>query len=625
MKRTLTAQLLSLTGLVSLGAPTYAQVEPAAQPLKITAHMNEEEIDPSEVEDAQTSKKVVQLTIRDVFEDVRADSPFAPKQLNLRQRIEMLRHLATDDSVDGLRIEIKGSPDHARALDLLFELRAVKAAGKKIVCYAETLSQSALVFASLADHMAVPPSGMVTLEGLTLELMYMKDLLAKLDIEAHVLHIGDFKTAFENMSRETMSDEQRKTLENLLDEFYGQMVRVIAENRGMEQQEVLAQFDKVLLQPGDALAAGLIDAVAYQDEFDSECELLFGGNVVLDKEYGRGPSQDIEEMLDSPFAMFKVLPMILKPPTTKLPNEPRIAVVYATGPIGSGKSQRGWDGSVASMGSETIVEALETALEDDWVRAVVLRVNSPGGSALASDMIWHATQRVRAKKPIIASMGSVAASGGYWISMGCNEIMAQPSTITGSIGVVALLPDLSKTLKNKLGINVEVVGKGPHAQELAMLRSGPSPFLKNLVTTSMQDVYEEFLRKVAEGRRTTPQQIGLVAKGRVWTGREAVDINLVDRLGGLDDAINRACELAGIDPATTHIAEYPKPMNFFEQLEESFEDMATVGAPSHGIHSVLEQLGYSDAVQVVEMLTADAAPLSADRIQALLPWILTVR
>jgi protease-4 len=571
---------------------------------------------------ASKDLKVVQVTIKDVFEDVQADSPFGPQTRNLRERLVQLRELAADTSVAGVRLKVDGSPDHARALDLLEELRALKGSGKKIACYSETLSQDSLVFASLADHLVVPPSGLISLEGYTLELMYLKDLLAKLEIQAHVLHVGDFKTAFEELARDSMSAEQRKTIEDLLDEFFKQTVSTIAANRGVPEDKVLAAFDKVLLTPAEALEIGLIDAVAYEDEFDTQCETLFGGKLELDKEWGKAKSEDLEEMLESPFAMFKMLPMLLNPPGEKLPDGPRIAVVYATGAIASGKSQRGFDGSVTGMGSETIVEALDKALEDDWVRAVVFRVNSPGGSALASDMIWRATQRVKEKKPIIASMGGVAGSGGYWISMGCNEIMAQPSTITGSIGVVSMLPDLSRTMKNKLGINVEVVARGPHAAEMAMLRDGPSPFVKQLVTTMMEQVYREFLHKVAEGRHSNPELIDQVARGRVWTGRQAKEINLVDELGGLEDAIARACELANVERDAVHIVEYPKAPNFFEQLEEAFNDMAVARSP---MCALLQQLGYAEAASVVDMLTSDTRPIHADRVQALMPFFMTVR
>jgi protease-4 len=288
----------------------------------------------------------------------------------------------------------------------------------------------------------------------------------------------------------------------------------------------------------------------------------------------------------------------------------------------SGKSKAGFDGTVSQMGSETIVKALEQALEDDWVKAVILRVNSPGGSALASDMIWRATQRVKAKKPIIASMGYVAGSGGYWISMGCDRIIAQPCTITGSIGVVSMLPNVSETLKN-LGINVQVVSKGPHGAENAILANGPTPALKNMIREYMLDVYDEFIRKVSEGRRMNPEVLETLARGRVWTGRQALDLNLVDELGGLEDSIVSACELGGgLDPKTVLVAEYPRAPNFFDQLEEAFEGLATIEGQ---LKSAFTRLGYGDLVTLAEAALQNGRHVNGDTVMAVMPFLLTVR
>ncbi|MFH0946472.1 MAG: signal peptide peptidase SppA, partial [Planctomycetota bacterium] len=555
-------------------------------------------------------------------EDPAAAVPIGPQKLNFRGKLLRIRQIAADDKVAGVRIKVKDAPDYAHSLDLLDELRALKKAGKKVVCYAESLDQKSLMFTSLADHLVVPPSGMVALEGLTLELMYLKDLLAKIDAKVEIVHIGEFKTAYEELARDSMSDGQRKVLELLLDEFFGQMCDTIASNRGMSKEALQGLYEKMLVSPNDALKAGLIDAVAYEDEFDSQVEKMFGGEIDLDDEYGDTGKEDLEKMLNNPFAMFSLLPKLLNPPKKVLPNEPRIAVVYATGPIMSGKSKAGFDGTISQMGSETIVKALEEAMNDDWVKAVILRVNSPGGSALASDMIWRATQRVKAKKPMISSMGYVAASGGYWISMGCDRIIAQPSTITGSIGVVSMLPNLSQTLK-RFGVNVQVVSKGPHGAENAILANGPTPTLKTMIHDYMMDVYQEFVAKVSEGRQMNPQVLETLARGRVWTGRQALDLNLVDGLGGLDESIRVACELGGgLDPQTVVVAEYPQAPNFFEQLEEAFEDMVTIEGQ---VKRIFTELGYGDLVTLAESVLKNGNGLNADTVMAVLPFQINFR
>ncbi len=566
--------------------------------------------------------KIVDIKITGANEDPIPENPLGPTVRNFRANLLRLRQIAADEDVAGVRLKLSGSPDFARTIDLVDELRRLKAAGKKVVCYTESLDQRSLVFASLADLLAMPPSGMVALEGMTIEAMYLKDLFAMLDIRFEVIHIGNFKTAYEDMARDTMSDEQRKVLGILLDEFYAQIQTTIAENRGIERSKVEAAYDKLLFDPEDAKQFGLIDAVAYEDAFEERVEEMFGGKVEFDEKYGDRSVEDIEKMLESPFAMFSLLPKLLNPPKPKLKDEPRIAIVYASGPIMSGKSQRGLDGSVSSMGSETIVEALEEALEDDWVRAVILRVNSPGGSALASDMIWRATQRVKAKKPIIASMGGVAGSGGYWISMGCDRIIAQPSTITGSIGVVGMLPDVSQALK-RFGVNVQVVSKGPHGEDLAILQKGPTPFLKETIRQSMLDVYDEFITKVSTGRRMNPQVLETLARGRVWTGRQAVDLNLVDEIGGLERSIEVACELGGgLDPKTVTIAELPTPPTFMEALEDAFGDMITVEGQ---VKRIATELGYGDLVQIAESLLEKRGSVGAHNIQAVMPFQLLFR
>lgn len=556
-------------------------------------------------------------------EDPTPQNPFGPGKRNFGDLIRLIRKIAADPAVTGVELKVDAPPDYARTLDLLRELKALKAAGKKISCYAETMGQSALMLTTVADLLALPPSGGMQLTGVSAEIMYMKDLLALLDVRVHVIHIGAYKSAYENYARSTMSDENRMVLNLLLEEYYSQLVDLIAQNRNIGHAQVEGLFDQLFVEPDDALRAGLIDLVAYEDQYEKHRAKLFGSEVEVDEKYGDKGREDLEEMFGNPLAMFSMLPKLLKPEKQKLPDEPRIAIVYATGPITSGKSATGFDGTVSSMGSDTLVKALKEVAEDDWVRAVILRINSPGGSALASDMIWRATQLVRERKPIIASMGNVAGSGGYWIAMGCNRIMAQPSTLTGSIGVVGMLPDVSQTLK-RFGVNVELVGKGPRIEELALMKSGPSEFLSGRIRESMELVYGEFIRKVAEGRGMSPQIVETLARGRVWTGRQAVDLNLIDELGGIEDAIAMACELGGgLDQSKVRIAEYPQAPNFLEALEEQFGGMVSVRAQ---MKAALAEAGFGDLVLLLDHLAAQPAGLSGgDIVQAVLPFSMSVR
>jgi len=451
----------------------------------------------------------------------------------------------------------------------------------------------------------------------------MKEMLAKIDVEMEVLHIGDFKTAYEDLARDSMSDGQRVMLEDILDEMYEGMLDTIAANRGMTREALEALFELVLVPAEVAAGAGLIDAVAYEDEFEARAAILFGAEMDVVDDYGT-ESPDLEKLFANPFAMLTNIEKLLKPPEMELPEEPYVAVVYATGPIVSGKSQADFSGNVAAMGSETIVEALEATYDDENCKAVVLRVNSPGGSALASDMIWRAIERVKTKKPVVASMGYVAGSGGYWISMGCNAIVAQPSTLTGSIGVVSVVPNVSRALAD-LGINVEVVARGPHGDQLAILAHGPSPIVKATITRSMEQTYAEFIAKVAAGRQMDPERVHEIAGGRVWTGRQAIEIGLVDELGGLQDAIALAAVLGGgLDLARSQVVEYPEPPNIFEAIEEAMEGMASARARPAAF-TLAERLGFGDLVRTVETALADLRPFSPDRVQAVMPMQIVVR
>ncbi len=564
--------------------------------------------------------KVVDFSVSDLGdEDPAPTSPFGPSRDNFRTTLGKLRQIAEDPEIVGLRLRVEGGLDNARSLDLMRELDRIRQAGKKIVCYAESLTRSDLVYSSVAELLATPPSAMIMLEGISAEVMYLKDMLDKVGVKLQVMHIGDFKTAFEDMSRNHMSEAQRETLQALMDEFYNQAIHLIAKNRGMPEATVQTLFDKVLVTPEEAEQVGLL-TVAYEDQFDAMVETAFGGPIELVEDYGEEDGQDLEELMNNPFAFMQIMQDMLKPKKKKLPEGPKIAIVYCSGGIVSGKSTQGLTGQ--SMGSETIVEALEETLENDDIKAVVLRVNSPGGSALASDMIWRAVERVKEKKPVIASMGSVAASGGYWISMGCNKIIAQPSTITGSIGVVSALPDVTETLE-KLGINVELVGSGPRTEDLAIMRNGVTPFLREKLTASMQNTYDTFLEKVAEGRGMTVEEVRPLAAGRVWTGRDAKEFGLVDSLGGLEDAIVVACHYGGrLNVDETPVLEYPEAPDFFEQLEESMGQFLQVRSP---MREALELLGFDDVWPMIESLKESSRGLHHDMVQCILPFSVRIR
>jgi protease-4 len=566
-------------------------------------------------------KKVVTLELGGLGdEDPVPTGLFANGGRNFLAELDRIRAMAADPTIAVVRLEPANGLDAARSLDVLRELKALRVAGKKLVCYAETLDLDALEFASFCDLVMVPPPGEVALQAPSAEVLYLKDLLAKVGVRYDVIHVGEFKTAYEDMALSAMSDAQRLELRELLRHRYESTVERIASHRGIDRAKVEEAFGALMLTPQQAAALGLIDQVGYPDEFDARVAELAGGTPEIVADWGEtDTAAELKKKLDNPFAIFSLLKEALEPQAEELPDGDRVAVVYATGAIMSGKSSVGFGGQ--TMGADTIVEALDQAHDDDQVKAVVLRINSPGGSALASDLIWRAVQRCREKKPVIASMGGVAASGGYWIAMGCDRILAQPGTITGSIGVVAAVPNLSGAFRD-LGVNVEVVGYGPHAEELSILRDGLPPVLRAKFERSMHDLYGEFVAKAAAGRKLDPARLEEHARGRVWTGAAAKEIGLIDGFGGLREAITVACFHAKIDAAKASVIELPEAPDFLEALEEQLDSLVSLEAP---IARLLAALGAEDLVAAVAPLLTQDGGTPRARMLATLPYVLIER
>jgi protease-4 len=413
------------------------------------------------------------------------------------------------------------------------------------------------------------------------------------------------------MVRETMSDAQRKSLAPILDEFYGSMIKSIAESRGLTEDQVKAIVDKGILYGKQAKEAGLVDRIEYRDQFIEGMKATFAGKTVKKStKYGPGSGMKIDP--NNPMAAFSIIMSAFMGGGRKEKIEgPRIAVIYCTGAITSGKSQYDWSGGIASMGSETIVKAIDTARKDEDVKAIVLRVNSPGGSALASDMIWRAIARAKEKKPVIASMGDVAASGGYYISMNADAIFAEPQTITGSIGVVGMVPNMDDFWP-WVGISMQRMTRGARAAGL-MTSKALSDDEKEALRGTMQALYTDFVAKVAAGRGKTPEQIHSIAQGRVWTGRDALGHGLVDRLGGLRDAIAFAKSKAGLgDADEVHTIQLPRRGGPLEALEKMFG-----GAEASGLD--LELLKRTPELRRALLNIAAMKRISVDRIAMLHP------
>jgi protease-4 len=451
----------------------------------------------------------------------------------LRSVQDRISKATKDADVKALVLHMEGfAADWTEQQELRQSLTAFRKAGKKAYCYLETATMGGYLVATACDEILVPPVGGVEIPGIRFAMSFYKDAMEKIGLKGDIVPLGDFKAAGEPFSRNKMSDANRKQWDKLADDYYEIAAETIASSRkGFDVAKAKAAIDIAMYTPKAAVAAGLVDKIGYPDEQLNEIKKeLSNDKLIVRKDYGK--TKD-ELDLSNPFALLK---MLNPPKEAKLNDKPKVAVIYANGAIETGKSSFGMMGE--SMGSTTMVDLINKAAAEPSVKVIVLRVDSPGGSALASDLIWKAT--VDAKKPIVVSMGSVAASGGYYISCGADRIFAEPGTITGSIGVISM-KIVTGGVFEKVGVNTEIVNRGKRSDFMSMERAFTDDE-RGVMLTMMGDVYDTFLSRVMEGRKKAGRDIALddlkkIAGGRIWTGRTAKEIGLVDELGTLDDAI----------------------------------------------------------------------------------------
>jgi protease-4 len=483
---------------------------------------------------------------------------FAP---SLHKVIERIEQATKDKKIEGIVLRLQ-SPGlgSGKVEELRAAVARARKGGKKVYALVDDISNGDYRLAAACDEIIMPPSGSVTISGVRAEVTFYKDLLDKLGVKADMLQVGDFKGAAEPLTRNEMSPEFRKQFETVIDDLYNQMIDTIATERKLDRGRVKDLLDEGLFTAAEAKQAGLIDRVAYEDEFRAALkDQSKADEIKLVEDYAK---QKMDVDLSGLGGMMKLMEMMAGGSKSKSGGKgKKIAIVYAVGVIMPGESMSGF--FEATLGGDTIVKALREAEEDEKVAAIVLRVNSPGGSALASDLVWREVTRI--KKPIVASMGDMAASGGYYISMGADKIVAEPATITGSIGVVGGKVALGG-LFSKAGVKTEVISRGKNSG----WESLDQPFTdseREAWLKIMKDIYKQFTTKAADGRKMEVAQLETLAGGRIYTGRQAVANRLVDQLGTLDDAVAEAKKLAGIDEGEqVERLILPKPKSFLEEL-----------------------------------------------------------
>ncbi len=475
--------------------------------------------------------------------------------------LTQLRKAKVDTRVGAVLFDIEISGiGWGKADELRDAIADFKTSGKPVYAYMEYGGNKEYYVATAADKIFLPPTGELGIIGLQAQAQFYKGSLDKLGVEFQSVHVGKYKGANDPLVRKDLSPEQREVLNAMLDDYYGRMISTIADARKKSAADVVAIIDNAPYNALEAKQQNLIDGAIYKDEVYKELKNRLG-------------YKDTEDLRLLTAANYKEV----TPESLGLNVGERIAVIFASGLITSGKSSDGSFGGSQTIGSDTIVRAVKEAADDVSVKAIVLRVDSGGGSALASDLMWHTLEYAKTKKPVVTSMGDVAASGGYYIACNSSKIVAEPSTVTGSIGVILARPVI-KGLYDWLGITNEYITRGKNAGLFRDSEPWNEEQLKKVQSQADFFYWDNFVPKVAAGRGKSVEEIHNVAQGRVWTGFQAKERGLVDEFGGLDKAVEIARDLAHL-PADKDVKRvvFPAPQPFLSSFFSS-DDEATVKA-----------------------------------------------
>lgn len=492
------------------------------------------------------SQAIVDRTSNNPFENI----DFLTFETNNAQSVgdylKAIRAAATDDNIKGIFLDLSTiETDGVLRSTIRKALVDFKTSGKFIYAFSEGYTQGTYLMASVADSVFMVPTGDMLFNGLASTPMFFKGMLNKLDIDVKLIRVGKYKGAGEPFIRENLSEENRYQIESFLGSLNNQMLADLSASTGKSTDELRAMANELKIRSAaDAVALGMVHRLAFRDE-------------VLNLLAAKTEQKDIE----------KISFVSLKDYVSSLPRDlnfkekNRIAVVYAIGDITSG------EGDDQTIGSDRIAAAIRSARLNKEVKAIVLRVNSPGGSALASDIIWREVLLAKGEKPVVVSMGNLAASGGYYIAAAADSIFAAPNTLTGSIGVFGMIPNFEGFFKNKTGITFDRVTTGKYADLLNTNRPMTADE-EAIVQQMINRIYEDFIKVVADGRGLSTDSVHAMAQGRVYTGAQALEIGLVDKLGDLEDAIACAARMAKLKDY--RLKNLPEQKDQLEMLLESF-------------------------------------------------------
>ena len=496
--------------------------------------------------------------------------------LGLNDILANIKKAKTDENIKGIYIDMGIlSAGFATREEIRNALLDFKESGKFITTYSEIYTQGSYYLASVADYICMYPEGGMELKGLNGTITFYTNFLKKMGIEMQVIRHGKFKSAVEPFMLSEMSDENREQKETYMGSIWEHFLENVASDRELSRDRLNEIADNLEVQTTeDAIELGLVDSLFYRDQFQNhlanlmEKENYDDVNFISLKKYNKVKNENARDKF----------------------KKDKVAVIYAQGEIQSG------EGSETVIGSERISKAIRKARKDEKVKAIVLRVNSPGGSALASDVIWREMKLANEEKPVVVSMGDVAASGGYYIACASDKIYASPNTITGSIGVFGIMPNLEELMTDKIGLTFDQV----KTNKFADIGSVNRPLTQeeyDIIQKGVVNIYNTFTSKVAEGRDMSQENVDDIGQGRVWSGSNAMDINLIDEYGGLEAAVAGAAELAKLEDY--RIYELPEQKDPFQELLEQLEeDMQT----SWMKHQLGDQYKYYKTIQNIKHL-----------------------
>ena len=530
------------------------------------------------------SKEVVERTSTNPFSSLDPMNIDASQQLSLKTILDNIEKAKTDENIAGIYIN---SPivnaGMSKAEEIRNKLLEFKETKKPIVAYNEVYAMKSYYLSSVADRLYINPMGIIDHKGMSATLMFFKGLLEKLNIDLQIFRLGKFKSAIEPFTLEKMSDSNRKQLKLLLKSVNNNIIDSIASQRGISKIKIHKDANQLKLSSAEiCLEENYVDGILYEDQVKDTLKMLLGKDklkIISINKYSNVKTKKKEI------------------------SRNKIAIVYANGGINSGK------GDENSIGSITTSKAIEKARKDEKVKAIVLRINSGGGSALASDVIWRETVLAKNEKPVVVSFGDVAASGGYYIACAADKIFASPTSITGSIGVFGMIPNMNEFYKSNFGITFDTV-KTNNSADMGIYRKLTS-FEKQKIQQGIEDVYKTFISRVSEGRGISTKQVDNIGQGRVWSGYDAKKIGLIDEFGGLEKAIESAAALAEIEEYRT--ISLPKQKDPFTEFLDGLNQTKL----SDILSDELDLISKKDITTIKEMI-------KSEKIQTRLPYILSL-